>query len=101
MFDVLGLCVRVAWVGAGRMSDDRGIELLPKFATQFRNTALGIFRKFLGSGTILNGIDRFASVIFEVAQHALQLFLHFFDFGLLFLLAFGGKARLVAFEFFF
>ena len=71
MLHDLRLGVRISLVGSGGVGDDGGIELFAKFAAQFGDAALGVFRELLSGGAILNGVDGFAGVIFEVAQNAL------------------------------
>ena len=93
VLDQLRLGVRIALVGAGGVGDDGGIELLAEFAAQLGDAAFGVFGKLLRGGAILNGIDRFAGVIFEIAQQALELLFHLADFGLLVFLAFRGELR--------
>ena len=79
----LRLGVGVVFVGAGGVRDQGGVELFAEFAAQFGDAAFGFFGKFLGGGAILDFVDCFARVIFEVAQQAFQLLFHFADFGLL------------------
>ena len=44
MLHQAGLGVRVAAIGAGRVRDHGGIELLAKFAAHFGDAAFGVFR---------------------------------------------------------
>ncbi len=73
-----------------------GIELLAKLAAQLGDAALRVFRELLRGHAILHGVDRFAGVIFEIAQQAVEFFLHLADFGLLLLSALGGEMGLLA-----
>src|SRR5437899_12407663 len=83
VLDDLRLGVRIALIRASRVRYDRRVELFAKFAAQLGNAALGVFRKLLCSRAILDGVDCFAGVILEVAQHALEFLLHLAHFGLL------------------
>jgi hypothetical protein len=95
----LRLGVGISLIGSGGVSDDGGIELFAKFAAKFGDAALGVFGEFLRGGSILNGIDRFAGVIFEVAENALQFLFHLADFDLLLFLAFGGEMKFLTLDF--
>src|SRR5437879_7077895 len=83
VLDDLRLGMRIALIRASRVRYDRRVELFAKFAAQLGNAALGVFRKLLCSRAILDGVDCFAGVILEVAQHALEFLLHLAHFGLL------------------
>ena len=74
VLDDLRLRVRIALIRAGRVRHDRGVKLLAKFAAQLGNAALGVFGELLCGGAILNGVDRFARVILEVACRTLSSF---------------------------
>ena len=57
------------------------------------------FENFLRGRAILDGGDRLARVILEVAENTLELFLHVANLGLLLFLAFIGQVRLLARQF--
>src|SRR5579863_5690361 len=98
VFHQLGLGVRVALVGSGRVRDYGGVELLAEFAAQFGDAALGVFGKLLGGGAILDGVDGFAGVVFEVAQKSFELLLHFANFGLLLFFSFHREVGFLALQ---
>src|SRR5258705_412003 len=65
------------------------------------NAALGVFRKLLCSGPMLNCIHGLAGVVLKIAEHGFELLLHLTDFDLLLLLALRGQARRLFFQFLF
>src|SRR5579864_8639158 len=89
VLDDLRLGVWIALVRASRVRYDRRVELFAKFAAQLGNAALGVFGKLLGCRAILDGVDRLASVILEIAQNALEFLFHLAHFGLLVFASFG------------
>ncbi len=91
MLDHLWLRVRIALIGSAGMRYHGGIELLAKFASQFSDSPLCIFRKHLRRGAILDSIHSLARVVFEIAQDAFQLLLHLADLGLLLFFALGSQ----------
>src|SRR5438874_3254495 len=95
------LSVGIALIGTRAVRDYSGIELLAKVAAQLGNAAFGVFRELLRRCPLLDGVDRLARMILKIAEKTLQLFFHFFDFGLLFFSALGGKSRPLALDFFF
>src|ERR1019366_1463870 len=68
-----GLCVRVAAIGAGRVRDYGGIELLAKFAAHFGDAPFSVFRQLLRCGAVLHGVHRLARVVLEVAEQSFEL----------------------------
>ena len=95
------LSVGIAPVCARTVCDYGRVELLAKIAAELSNAAFGIFRELLRRCPLLDGVDRLARMILKIAEQALQLLFHFFDFGLLVFSALGGKSRLLALDFFF
>ena len=93
MLHHLRLSMRIALVRASTVGYDCRIKLFAKFTAQLADAAFGIFGELLRRCPILDSIYRLACVIFEIAQQALQLLLHFSDFGLLLFLAFSGQCR--------
>ena len=93
------LSVGIALIGTRAVRDDGGVELLAKIAAQLGNAAFGVFRELLRRCPLLDSIDRLARMILKIAEQALQLLFHFFDFGLLVLSTLGGESRPLAFNF--
>ena len=63
-----GCGVRVVAISSGGVRHNRLVELLAKFAARLGNAALGLAAQLERFGAILNGVDRFARMILEVAQ---------------------------------
>jgi hypothetical protein len=68
----MGTRMLIAFVGSCRVCYDGLVELFAEFAAGFCDPAFGFFAKFEGGGSVLNGSDGFAGVVFEIAQERFE-----------------------------
>jgi len=95
----LRLGVGVAAVSSADVRDYGEIELLAESRRNWQCGAPASLEKLLRSSAILNGVDGFAGVIFEVAQEAFQLLLHLATLVCCSFFSFGGDLKFFVLDF--
>src|SRR5215471_3167792 len=95
------LCVGIAPIGSADMRDYGRVELFAKLATQFRDSALRVFRQLLRCHPVLDCGNGFTSLILEIPQQRFELFLKLTGLKLLFTLAVTGQPGALTIQFFF